>query len=574
MEIIRQSQARILQLQQQELPDSKAKRKPKAPYPQTKEDRKALVKAARTRELQLAAVAGEEHELRDSVRVKQEQRSSDDEEEVLLELKPSIACSNMFAPLRRLPTRTKHGYVKSDFIDENSSDNDEQTTSSSDDDDGGDDPNDPDFSITSSTTPSQSRSRRSARKLTKSDADELDAFRKNQATLTASLIANMLQTSQSTHANPVPTKVLAVLDAHGRPARELLPQYDHKTKPPTHGDWDNIDYFMKEYMPLYDKYKATCGTNYFDTIFEGYTSTQKTRISRFLTREINGVVIDRSVEYLSHCTNEEFVKLMCAARGYGTTSLTEIALRKIQFKGPLTERSAWVNLQTDWEECLSQTSKNGIIDKKRLIVIYKECIPDPFFQTNLAQQRFDSWSDAHTHALAQITNPCFLVPWMEDLLKRKPQADTKQRQAGGGTSSGGASAGGASTTPTSKPGPTTFDPATYKDRHGGANINPNMKNNLNLNPSNIVCERCGKTHKWLAEMCTEVNLADGKTKIEPPQSFAENVRRGILRWTAGFFFKSDPKSWKDTSSIKNPKSPTVGGTASDAAVVAKTLSKA
>jgi hypothetical protein len=158
---------------------------------------------------------------------------------------------------------------------------------------------------------------------------------------------------------------------------------------------------------------------------------------------------------------------------------------------------------------------------------------------------------------------------MEDLLKRKTSGDPKHKQSGGGAATP------ATPTQPTKPAPTgTFDPLTHKDRHGSLNINPNMKLNLNLNPGNIVCERCGRTHKWLAEMCSDNNTADNK-KIEPPQSFAENVRRGILRWAAGFFFRSDPKLWKETtgSFIKTPKSPSVGGTANDAAASARTLNK-
>jgi hypothetical protein len=284
-------------------------------------------KSARSRELQIAAATGSSAELRDSVRIKHEDRSSDDEQDVLQELKPSIACHNMFEPLRKLRTRTKHGHVKNDFIETTSDEENEDDESNEEAD------SDPDYSPSSSTTPSVNKSHKGTRRLTKSDAEELDAFRRNQSTLTASLIANMLQNSQASQAqitSPAAVKSQQ-LDAHGRPSREHLTQYDHKTKPPTHGEWDNIDYFMKEYMPLYDKYRATCGTNYFDTIYEGYTPTQKIRISRFLTREINGEVIERSVEYLSGIPNEEFVALMCSTRGYGTTSLTEIALRRIQF---------------------------------------------------------------------------------------------------------------------------------------------------------------------------------------------------------------------------------------------------
>jgi hypothetical protein len=90
---------------------------------------------------------------------------------------------------------------------------------------------------------------------------------------------------------------------------------------------------MKDYMPLYDKYKASCGSGYFDTIWEGYSPSQRRHISKFLSKMINGEQTNRSIEFLDTTTNEDFVKMMYAAKGVGTTALTEIALRKIEFKG-------------------------------------------------------------------------------------------------------------------------------------------------------------------------------------------------------------------------------------------------
>ena len=96
-------------------------------------------KSARSRELQIAAATGSSAELRDSVRIKHEDRSSDDEQDVLQELKPSIACHNMFDPLRKLRTRTKHGHVKNDFIETTSDEGNEDDESNEEED------SDPDY---------------------------------------------------------------------------------------------------------------------------------------------------------------------------------------------------------------------------------------------------------------------------------------------------------------------------------------------------------------------------------------------------------------------------------------------
>ena len=267
--------------------------------------------------------------------------------------------------------------------------------------------------------------------------------------------------------------------------------------------------------------------------------------------------------------------MMCAAKGFGTTALTEIALRKIIFKGPITDETSWVNFETDWEECLVQTSKNGVIDKKRLVVIYREGIPDPFFQRDLSQHRFDTWIQAHEHMSLQITRPEFLIQWHDDVILRKiepKQKPTHQHSHQAGGSSGGGSAG------TNAPAHTApahtlagqFDPMTFKDKHGNLNINPNMKQHLDLNQSRTPCERCDKIKKWNVDMCSDPLNKAGE-KIVPALTFAESQAQAIKRWNAGFFFKSYPKEWKDNQQFKKKESPTVGGSAMRSATTVATL---
>jgi hypothetical protein len=480
--------------------------------------------SARKLELRVAAAAGED--LRDSHKIKHEKSSSDDENEVQAELRASIAAHNMFNPRDKKKTKSKAGYVLSDFV-RNDSEEEEQIEDGGDDgelddgDDDGDDEepedSDPDWTPTSSPTPSPKRkssqssvtSVKVERKITQSELEELHKLRKHvqkQAMAIPELLATL-----STRTKSQPD---LELDTHGRPPRDHVPRIDYTTKPPVHGAWDDINYFMKEYMPLYDKYKATCGSGHFDTIWEGYSPSQRRRISKFLSRMINGEQTVRSVEFLGNTTNEDFVKMMCAAKGFGTTALTEIALRKILFKCPITDETSWVNFETDWEECLIQTSKNGVIDKKRLVVIYREGIPDPFFQRDLSQHRFDTWIKAHEHMSLQITRPEFLIQWHDDVISRKieqkqqPKVSTPHgHQTGSSNGGGGAGANVPAHTPAGQ-----FDPMTFKDKHGNLNINPNMKQNLDLNQSKTPCVRCDKVKKWNVNMCSDpLNKAGEKS---------------------------------------------------------------
>ncbi len=61
-------------------------------------------------------------------------------------------------------------------------------------------------------------------------------------------------------------------------------------------------------------------------------------------------------------------------------------------------------------------------------------------------------------------------------------------------------------------------------------------------------------------MCADPLNKAGE-EILPALTFAETVAQAIKRWMAGFFFKSDPKEWKDTLPYKKKESPSVSASA-------------
>jgi hypothetical protein len=263
---------------------------------------------------------------------------------------------------------------------------------------------------------------------------------------------------------------------------------------------------------------------------------------------VNGVVIEKvTIEQLDALTNDEFKAKMCKEKGHNTTTLTEIALRAIKFTGLITAKCSWVNFESDWQECLEQASANGHIENKRLLVLYREAIPDPFFQSHILSKRFDNWSKCHQHMVEQLRNPDFLIPWDADKETRKSQptllhgaAPSKQKQQEQKQTSGGAAAVEPKA-PRVKD--SDFDPLTYRNSYGTLNVNPNLIVDLDHNKSKQPCTRCddGTIHRWGSDLCTTYKNKSG-AEVTPKISSDENTKRAITKWDAGFFAAKDPKS--------------------------------
>ncbi len=516
----------------------------------------------RDRELANAALTGDKKFLKQkSIKLKDEARSDDDDRDIRRELKPEIKTQNFFRPKEAVPTHTKQGYVRSDFVADSSSSSSESEQDEEDDEqeederNTDDDDESPDYVQTDSLTPSP----RGRRSVPKDQWKAFQAFTKSQqnpapqATATTSLpgmatadlafLATVVsQVSQAIR----PSTQSATLDAHNRPARDDIPTFGISLTAPTHDNWDDVAELTRVFKPAYDKYRASCGNKHYDTIWETYTPTQRTRVSRFLTKtDASGHHHDYSEAVLAALSNDEFVDLMCKKKGYSTTMQTEAALRKITLREPVTSRGNWTNYEVDWTECLAQASRNGTIDAKRLTVIFREGIPDDYFQTNLKQQNFKTWRECLTHMQAQIDNAEFIIPWKEACSLREEKKGKQNHQAGGGAHQAGGGAAQVKSQPQQPPARPAasgaFDPLTWKNSYGTLNVNPNFILDLDQNKDKTPCDRCndGTIHKWNSSLCT--SYKDKKNKeIAPKLPSAEVLKRQLAKWSAGFFAAKDP----------------------------------
>lgn len=490
-------------------------------------------RTARQKEKELAIVTNDKELLKGSVRIKSEANSDDDAEDIAAEQGDAIHCHNLMHPRSKVPIRNSIGFVNSAFIkpdDESESDDGEDDSEEVDDD--------------ASSNYADDSDEREAERL------ELKTLRATRSAQAAELTLLRKQSSDRMHAEQQEllmyrTAALAqtapVQAAAGGRLQVAL-------NPPAHGAWDDVAHLMKTYLPAYEKYKASCGASA-ETIFSAYSITEKKRLSKLFTKQtMDGeLLVDASVEILSQLTNDQFLELICKEKGYKTSTLTEDALKAIQWKGTFTDKANWINHETNWEDCLAQTSAKGAIDKKRLIVLYRESIPEPFIQKHLATKRFDTWQQAHRHmAEDQIKNADFLIEWNENIRTRKPAQERQQpkqvpNQAAGGSPAGG-SAAQEPPKAASKQSPANHaNPLTYTNAFGVLNVNPHLIIDLDMNKERAQCDRCPAPaiHRWPSSMCTAYKGKGGDI-IQPRLSPEETKARKILKWNAGFFSTEDP----------------------------------
>jgi hypothetical protein len=508
-------------------------------------------KSAREREKELALFSNDKDSKdllkHGSHKLESEEESDDDEADLRREQGRAIAFHNLMNPKSKIPLKNPEGYTPCAFIkpeDEEDSEEEEESEVEIDDDQS------PDYVESVAASPE--------RTLSKDDWEQWQALKRGQTPL---------QTTD------LPAILSAIISSN-KPSHEGKLQV--ALNPPAHGEWDDVNHLMKIYLPLYEKYKASCGSKTAESIFSAYSATQKRRLAKLFTKHSEGRIIHSvDVEDLELLTNEAFCDMLCKEKGYKTSTLTEDALKAIVWKGRFTDKSSWINHETNWEDCLAQTSKKGTVDKKRLIVLYRQSIPEPFIQKHLASKRFDTWQECHNYmAEDMLKDPDFFTEWNEDVRTRALTAtpqdkhDKKQGQSSGGgvapprqdKQHNPAPAGAA--TP-STPVKVNEGSLTYRDKHGKLNVNPNLIVDLDLNPDKLVCGRCGLVHRWLEEFCTAFkNKLD--QLIEPKLTFEQIKKATIARWHAGFFAAKDPnKPHRD--------SPSVQATASAAAETQKRL---
>ncbi len=512
--------------------------------------------SARALEKELALLTNDKDLLKDllkhgSRKIESEEASEDDAEELRSEQGRAIALHNLMHPTRQVPKKDALGYAPCAFIKpDNESDSDEQEEEEADE---VDDDESPDY--VESAQASQERT------LSKDEWEQWQSLKRGATPmLTTDLPA-----------------ILSAIISSTKPSHEGKLQV--ALNPPAHGEWDDVNHLMKTYMPLYEKYKASCGSKTSESIFSAYSATQKKRLAKLFTKHSEGRVIHSvDIEDLEKLSNEAFIDMLCKEKGYKTSTLTEDALKAIVWKGRFTDKSSWINHETNWEECLAQTSKKGTVDKKRLIVLYRQSIPEPFIQKHLATKRFDSWQECHNHmAEDMLKDSDFFTEWNEDIRTRAPATTPQDKHdkrqgasAGGGVAPprqdkphNAAPAGAA--TP-SAPVKVNEGALTYKDKFGKLNVNPNLIIDLDLNPDKLVCSRCGLIHKWLEEFCTSFKNKQDQL-IEPKLTFEQVKKATIARWWAGFFAAKDPNN------RPHRDSPSVQATASAAADTQKRLAQ-
>jgi hypothetical protein len=512
-------------------------------------------KSARTLEKELALLTNDKDLLKDlrkhgSRKIESEEASDDDAEELRNEQGCAIALHNLMHPTSKVPKKDTLGYAPCTFIKpdtEGDSDEEEEP-------DEVDDDESPDY--VESAPASQERT------LSKDEWEQWQSLKRGATpVLTTDLPA-----------------LLSAIISSNKPSHEGKLQV--ALNPPAHGEWDDVNYLMKTYVPLYEKYKASCGSKTSESIFSAYSATQKKRLAKLFTKHSEGRVIHSvDIEDLERLSNEAFIDMLCKEKGYKTSTLTEDALKAIVWKGRFTEKTSWINHETNWEECLAQTSKKGTVEKKRLIVLYRQSIPEPFIQKHLASKRFDTWQQCHNYmAEDMLKDPDFFTEWNEDIRTRAPvitpqdKHDNKKQGAfaGGGVAPprqdkphNVAPAGAAAP---SAPVKVNEGALTYKDKFGKLNVNPNLIIDLDLNPDKLVCSRCGLVHKWLEEFCTSFkNKLD--QLIEPKLTFEQIKKATTARWWAGFFAAKDPNN------RPHRDSPSVQATASAAADTQKRLAQ-
>ena len=514
---------------------------------------------ARQKEKELAIVTNDTELLtKGSVRIKSEANSDDDAEDIAAEQGDAIHCHNLMHPRSKVPVRNSLGFVNSSFIkpdDESESDDGEDDSEEVDDD-------------TSSNYADDSDER---------DADRLEikTLRATRSAQAAELIQLRKEASDRLRSEQQEllmyrTAALAQVPVQAATGGRLQVALN----PPAHGAWDDVAHLMKTYLPAYEKYKASCGASA-ETIFSAYSITEKKRLSKLFTKQtMDGeLLVNMSVEILSQLSNDQFLELICKEKGYKTSTLTEDALKAIQWKGTFTDKANWINHETNWEDCLAQTSAKGAIDKKRLIVLYRESIPEPFIQKHLATKRFDTWQQAHRHmAEDQIKNADFLIEWNENIRTRKPATDRQQPKQAPNPATGGSSAGGSATHDQPKAAPKQ-SPAnhanalTYTNAFGVLNVNPHLIIDLDMNKERAQCDRCPAPaiHRWPSSMCTAYKGKGGDI-IQPRLSPEDTKARKILKWNAGFFMTEDPTAPRPPRQSPSVQETAAAATATNAAL--------
>jgi hypothetical protein len=368
--IIRQAQKRIAQRQ-----SHSQEAEPQVPPAKTKSSRKPTHED----EMRNAALTGDKELLKHgSTKLRStEVLSDDDQEEVLKEVKPTLAAHNLFNPRNPRPVRNKAGYVKAPYIASSDEDDDPQSDGDVDDDQP-DDVDDPDWEPTDTPTPSPSR-----RTISTAEFKELQEFRRAKKAATGGALA---------------------------PVDKALPPRITVTvaEPPKHGVWNDVHHLMEVFKDEHTTYKHRCGEGTSLSVWECYTQTAKDSILTFLKSTPKGKLLNRTAAYMAALSDDAIYFLLQNEMGLTHSTEVERALFAIKFPAGILDAANWVTFHTSWLQVLHRVSSDVEILPRRMAEIFRESVPDAYIKKWLTARKHHSWEEAYSAVIDALSDPVLL----------------------------------------------------------------------------------------------------------------------------------------------------------------------
>lgn len=469
-----------------------------------------------------------------SERCKDEVVSEDERQEILEELDAPQAAHLMFHPRAPVP-RTKHGYLDTTFVARDSESPEHfDNVDESDEDGDNDQENDGDSSSTyrpPSNPSSMSRSRSPEHRPKRFSSAQWEEYQQLKRASTAP----QQTPSQAQQPNSQLTYNISIAE------------------PPEHGEWRDIQYLTTTFRDKHEKYVRRCKGGGHLSVWDCYTITQKECILKHLedTDTSGGPV--RDAAYLESLTDTQLYALLQGALGMEYELEVEKALKAIPFKGKVLEKSDWVSFHTAWTQVLKRVTSEGAVQPRRMAEIFRSSITDKFAREWLYARKHNTWTEAYDAIVAAIANPKWIKCYADDLAERPkqqqqlPPAASPQNPVKPPQQQHSASPKEHKKhdkVDEEQIAATPFDPLAFKTK-AGKNVNPHFKLSLNDNTSNTPCSRCGKVHRFLADLCTALKTAEGETC--PPISPEEFKRRMKARWDKGFYFSKALDAYKSPS---------------------------
>jgi hypothetical protein len=339
-------------------------------------------------------------------------------------------------------------------------------------------------------------------------------------------------------------------------------------EPPDHGPWQDLHHLMTTFKDKHSKYVRRCSPGSAVSVWNCYNSTDKESILKHLNSTPEGRQLGRNETSMERLSDSEVYELLQRELGLTSEIAVENALSAITLTGSILERTTWVNFHTAWCQVLKRAACAGTLQPRRMVDLFRAAIPDPFVSQWLKARKFSTWEDAYDAAITALSDSQWLVEYSKHLLQQmqkqsaqpqrqqqhqhqQPSQDKQPPQQKPAQPSQPPASTPATAPPSDKAAAQQpkhkkpFVPLEYKNRRNQVNHNPNMKQDLNLNPENTPCTRCEEVHRYPSELCTAP--VRSSKKGQPALTPEEHNMRIRARWDAGFFFAKPLASYASPS---------------------------